>query len=196
MRDHPSIFDAYYKAVKEIDPADDDQFILCHDDIEILHRLDVFDSILQTRLTQEGAGFLGVAGSSGLARDSNWTASLNRYAGGGFISHGDSLETMDFVVFSGAQGTKFQAVVLDGVFLATTGKVLNSIELRRPRGFVGGWHWYDASYTLQAHLKGFSNYIVPLHFRHASTGDYNQSFYEDGKTFHKLFKKHLPAIIR
>jgi hypothetical protein len=185
MRDQPSIFSAYHRAVQDIQPADEDQFILCHDDIEILHRLDVFDALFQSCISLENTGFIGVAGSGGLARNANWVSSMQSYTGGGMISHGSCIKTMDFVAFYGTKGVGSETVAMDGVFLATTGKVLKKIELRKPKKFIGGWHWYDASYTLQAHLKGFTNRIVPLHFRHASTGDYNQSFYEDGKEFHR-----------
>lgn len=196
MRDCSSIFQAYQEAVTEIKPDDEDQVILCHDDIEILTKDSAFNKIIDSHLKKKRVGFVGVAGSAGLQRKRNWTASLQRYMGGGMISHGKSVEQMDLTCFYGNGGTINQAVVLDGVFLATTGKVLDRIQLKMPKGFSGGWHWYDASYTLQAHLLGFNNFIVPIHLRHESSGNYDSLFYRDSEVFHELFKKHLPAVIR
>jgi hypothetical protein len=195
MRNCKSIFQAYSQAVQELNLKDEDKVILCHDDIEIFAPYGAFNSILDKELEKEDCGFLGVAGSPCLAKKGNWVASARRLnmPTAGFIWHGTNNDNMRFDLFGNAPA---QAVAVDGVFMATTGKVLKSIELRRPASFKGGWHWYDAFYCVQAHLKGFKNRVIPLPIRHGSTGNYDQLFYEDMENFATLFKKYLPIVIR
>lgn len=194
MRNCTSIFEAYSKGVKKLEVQDDDKVILCHDDIEVLFPANAFNAILDKELAKPSCGILGVAGSPCLAKKGNWVGSARqmKMPTGGFIWHGADYQTMRFDYF----GNAMQAVAVDGLFMATTGKVLNRIELRKPKAFKGGWHWYDAFYCIQSHLKGFKNYVIQLPMRHGSTGNYNQLFYEDMENFATLFKQYLPIIIR
>lgn len=112
--------------------------------------------------------------------------------GGGLVLHGNSIEESKF----DAYGIRSRVVVLDGVFLATTGRVVKSISFNKPSVLKSNWHMYDALLTFQAHRKGFKNYVVPILLRHASGGDYqSEYYYEDSITFMKLFERDLPAIV-
>ena len=197
MRNRKSIFEAYHSAIEEIDPHDDDKVILCHDDIEILLKIKTFNDLIDAWTKKEpNVGFVGVAGSPYLKPMANWVKSgrtTKDGENGGFIWHGKSMPTARFDYF----GHAYQAIQLDGVFLATTGKVLKNIELRKPKSFVGGWHWYDAYYCLQAHLKGYNNYIMRLPIRHGSVGNYTDpTYFEDMRHFTELFEKYLPIVVR
>jgi len=194
MRNCKSIFQAYSNAVAEIDPEDDDKLILCHDDIEVLFNKETFNTVIDDWLAREKCGIVGVAGSPILVKKGNWVSSArktNRECGG-LIWHGPSMTECRMDYF----GKENQAIQVDGVFMVTTGKVLKKIELRKPKTFQGSWHWYDAYYCLQAHLKGYNNYIMRLPLRHGSTGNYDQLFYTDMENFANLFKKYLPVVVR
>ena len=46
-----------------------------------------------------------------------------------------------------------------------------SVRLEAPAGLGEGvWHFYDVSFTMQAHAAGLANLALPLGLRHASTG--------------------------
>jgi hypothetical protein len=190
-RDRKSIFKAYTEGVASMDAKEEDFILLCHDDIEIQTDPERFNEFLDFYLTQPDTGFVGVAGSAKMKKGCNWFSSRLPDFGGGCIFHGKNSFEMGMMQY----GSRGQVVCLDGVFLATTKKVFDSIETRKPKTFVGNWHWYDASYTLQAHIKGLKNYVVPIILRHESGGNYDPLFYEDMKHFGTLFKRHLPAVV-
>ena len=194
MRGCTSIFQAYSEGVRALDVQDEDKVILCHDDIEVLFNKETFNTVIDGWLEREKCGFVGVAGSPILAKEGNWVASARKTKRecGGMIWHGPSMTECRMDYF----GNEGQAIQVDGVFMVTTGKVLKDIELRKPKAFAGGWHWYDAYYCLQAHLKGYNNYIMRLPLRHSSVGNYDQLFYTDMQNFSKLFGKYLPVVVR
>jgi len=190
-RNRKSIFEAYTKGVESCCAEDEDFILLCHDDIEIQTDPERFNEFLDFYLTQPDIGFVGVAGSAKMKRDCNWVSSRAPDFGAGCIFHGKSSLDMGLNHY----GPRTEVVCLDGVFLATTKKVFDSIETRKPKILTGDWHWYDASYTLQAHIKGLKNYVAPIILRHESGGNYDPLFYEDMKNFSTLFKRHLPAVV-
>jgi len=61
-------------------------------------------------------------------------------------------------------------VAMDGVFLVCKGRVLHQINTKKPTYFSGDWDFYDISYTLQAHMKGLHNYVIPIQIFHRSIG--------------------------
>ena len=68
MTNQKSIFSGYKNAFDKIDPADNDIFILCHDDIEINETPeDIVKGI--SIVNAEGYGFAGVAGTKLLGAD-------------------------------------------------------------------------------------------------------------------------------
>lgn len=196
MRNCKSIFEAYHKGFQSLDADDNDVVILCHDDIEMTQLHDYFNRVIDHYMKRPSVGFLGVAGSKKLAANhGNWTAGLHSYpfphGGAGMVGHGPDVETCSWVSF----GIETKAVVMDGLWLCAKASVLKQLELRKPKTFEGNWHWYDHSYCVQAKIKGYDNYIIPIFLRHASTGNYDELFYKDMKNFHKLFRKHLPIVV-
>ena len=193
MENEESIFKAYENGVAECNVQEEDFVILCHDDIEVLLQQNLFNELLEHLLPMDQIGFVGVAGSAHIEKENpHWFHSARRQgSGGGLIFHGKSITNMMASVYGTAQET----VILDGVFLATTGKVLNQISLKKPSTFVSNWHWYDALLTFQAHRKGFLNVVAPLLLRHQSGGSYDADFKTDTKNFAQLFSKELPASL-
>jgi len=91
-------------------------------------------------------------------------------------------------------GPQDRAVLMDGGFLATTGKVANSISFKKPSVIKSNWHMYDAFMTFQTYRKKLRNVIAPIILRHASGGDYASEHYSrDSKMFMALFDRELPA---
>lgn len=188
-----SMFDVYHSTITKISPRADDQIILCHDDIEVLLSESIFNQILHAHLSNPQTGFVGVAGSAVITHEASWFQCAQKHkAGGGAVYHGDTVETMTLSCYGNAP----KAVVMDGVFLATTGKVVNTINLKMPPGFVGKWDWYDAMYTFQAFKKKLTNVIAPIVLRHESGGRYPQEYYDDKPKFVKLFNDHIPAVAK
>ena len=92
-------------------------------------------------------------------------------------------------------GNYGKAVVMDGVFLCTTGKVLNTIQLKKPKDFPGPWDFYDVFYTFQAHIKGLHNKVIPITIRHESEGFPRPQWEFNRQAFVNLFGKYLPAVV-
>ena len=93
-------------------------------------------------------------------------------------------------------GQRDLAASLDGLFLATRGKVLHTIQLTMPKALTSPWDHYDAFYCLQAHLKGYENKIIPLAIRHESGGRYPAIYQENVPIMARMFEKNLPVVIR
>lgn len=189
-----SMFEVYNETSKKLDLHSNDQIIMCHDDIEVINSVESFNHLLSVHLEKPDTGFVGVAGSRVITSEEiAWFRCAQRHeSGGGVVYHGKTLETM----YPSGYGPHTKAVCMDGVFLATTGRVLNTINLQMPEGFVGKWDWYDAIYTFQAFKKKLKNIIAPIILRHESGGRYPQEWHEDLPKFRTLFSKDLPAVAR
>lgn len=192
-RNAKSIFDAHSEGLKHFGVGPDDYVILCHDDIEILVNPTNFNSIISNALSKQNIGFIGVAGTSYLDDTLSWFhCAMRNKTGCGYINHGTSITSMRLDYF----GNQGKSVVIDGVFLAATGKVLNSIRVAKPSVLQYNWAWYDTYYTLQTHKKGLTNLVVNLPIRHDSTGRYNPEYWDDLPRFKELVKEILPAVVR
>tara|TARA_R110000765_G_scaffold107642_4_gene198467 strand:+ start:9874 stop:10575 length:702 start_codon:yes stop_codon:yes gene_type:complete len=194
--DKSSIFEAYSGALRECKVKATDKVVMCHDDIEILSSPEAFNDILDSHFKKPKAGFLGVAGTryfpdhavwwSGYGGDHKPMSPQNPLCG--FIFHGETTESMRLENY----GTHANTVVMDGVFLAATGAVLNSIQLNKPKSFEGGWHFYDVFYTYQAFKKGFVNSTAPVLVRHESVGEPDEVYNKNRLAFLKLCGSDLP----
>lgn len=196
--DRNNIFDAYSEGVESANLEADDKIILCHDDIQILTDKPVFNSFIDQKLDQSDTGFIGIAGTRLLGNSAIWweglgqtDSAMNRLSG--FAMHG-TLED-NHTNFYGHFG---QVAVLDGVFLCTTGKVLNTIQLTKPKSFSGDWDFYDVFYTAQAYKKGLKNYTVPIQILHQSFGETSgkESWHENRRAFSTMFEEELPMFVR
>ena len=193
-----SIFEAFDKGreLRNIGPKD--KVILCHDDIEILTAPAHLNSFLDSRLEAADTGFVGVAGTCLFKHSGVWWEGLNQAPG--------HLNPLTGLVYHGAPGkmreTYYgpcgQAAVLDGVCLATTGKVLNTISLKKPKFFTGDWDFYDIFYTGQTYLKNLKNYTVPIHITHSSIGQTagKDGWHENRDAFVRKFSDKLPFAVK
>tara|TARA_R110001599_G_scaffold278933_2_gene480247 strand:+ start:1705 stop:2397 length:693 start_codon:yes stop_codon:yes gene_type:complete len=190
-----SIFEAYDKGLDEIDAGLDDIIILCHDDIEILTRPDVFTQVLREKLSKSDTGFVGLAGAKNFGETAIWWNKQEWMAGhlSGYVYHGTDNISMYPTYF----GNLGDVVVLDGVFLAATKRTLRSIQLTQPKGFEGKWDFYDIFYTFQTFRKGLKNYTLPLQVRHESGGEITgrDSWHKNREAFISIFGKYLPASV-
>ena len=194
-----SIFEAYSNAVKEANVSAQDWVILCHDDIEIISSVDSFTDILNTHFKKPNAGFLGVAGARVLTHQAVWWGNYSaehqplsqNNTMRGAVFHGVDMETAVLDVF----GRHGKAVVLDGVFLACKGAVLNSIQITQPKTFTSGWHFYDIFFTYQAFKKGYINVAAPIMLRHESVGTPEGSYEDNRKAFVDHFGGDLPVQV-
>jgi len=186
-----SMYEVYRTGCQNIKP--DDYVIFCHDDIEILMTPKQFNSLIHTKLSKPKAGFLGVAGSAYITSKINWYMCSKEYeSGGGVVYHGPSVADMT----PSHYGHVKNAVGMDGVFLAAKGAIINSIQLKQPDKITSPWDHYDFFYTAQAHIKGYSNEIIPLPLRHESGGRYPPAYQENVPIMAELFEKHLPLRIK
>lgn len=197
---YSNIFEAFVGGAKLCDIKAEDYVILCHDDIDIVTSPDYFNSLIERELKNPKIGFLGVAGTKFLKESGVWWEGLNNFSAGsplnalsGFVSHGN--RKSNHINYYGPHG---DVVVLDGLFMCTTGKVLNTIKTGKPDYFEGDWDFYDIYYTSQAHLKGFTNKTVPIHIIHASGGtiDGKDSWHSNREAFCKQASEHLPMFVR
>lgn len=164
-----SIFDGYSEAFKRFDVQDNDIVILCHDDIEILTDTTELKDILLTHCLKYDSGFAGVAGTTYLSEDAIWWNQEVWKQGKhkGFVYHGKDKFNCESTFY----GSCGRVVILDGLFLAASGKALKTIGLNKPSYLYGGWDYYDIHYTITAHKKGLKNQVVPIQLIHNSMGE-------------------------
>ena len=188
-----SIFSAYNEGLnlfKEEGYGPDDILILCHDDIEIFNDpMHLRRLMFETSLNPE-IGFIGPAGTTYLGKDATWWNHDNWNKGlhSGFVMHGNS-----YNLGSTFYGNYREVVVLDGLFLASPIRVLEKINLEKPREFEGEWDFYDIEYTTKARSRGYKNYTKPIILRHESFGNLagRESWYKNNEAF---ITKWLPPL--
>lgn len=164
-----SIFSAYSKTISTIDYSDEDIFILCHDDIEILNDPETFKDVLIKETQDQKTGFIGVAGTQELGPNAVWwdSAILDKKKLRGCVFHGESIYDMSPSFYGPPIGN---VVCMDGLFLSCRGNVMRKMSLSKPEQFQGEWDYYDIYYCLQARELGFANKVVPILLRHESFG--------------------------
>jgi len=164
-----SIFSGYSKAFISNDIKDDDIVILCHDDIEILTDKSLFLEILVNNCLKSSVGFVGVAGTKKLTQNAIWWNPDVWREGkhSGVVWHGTDALHPDLTYY----GHYGQVVVMDGLFLAASGRTLKKVSLEKPDYLHGDWDFYDLHYTLTAHKKGLKNLVVPICILHNSKGE-------------------------
>jgi hypothetical protein len=189
-----SIFTAYDKGIKTINPADDDIIIMCHDDIEILTEPEEFKKLLEESL-DSSAGFVGVAGTEDFGFPCVWWDHEKWKEGkhSGWIEH----EEPNKGRYETDYGPHREVAVLDGVFLAAKGKVLKELNLKKPDIFEGNWDFYDIYYTTEAMLKGYKNKTANIKMCHKSIGntDGRVSWHANRLAYYIQYKKSLPLTV-
>lgn len=178
-----SIFEAYSEGLKNIILGDDDIVIFCHDDIEILMDPQQFVNVLFNAARRNKSGFFGPAGTTHLSESAVWWEHSLWQQGKhkGLVLHGEDIKTAEYTYY----GNPGRVVCLDGLFLACSGKTINSIDFTKPEYFDGEWDFYDIYYTIQAHKKGLYNTVEPIFMIHHSFGDLagRDSWHSNRKAF-------------
>jgi len=163
---------------KKMSLEDGDIIVLCHDDLDILSKPE--DVITYLKLARKpGVGFLGLAGSCYIPRESGWWTARNTGDARGFVFQGNTHQMMTPNYF----GKSGQAVVMDGCFLAITYGNLKKIGLDQPEYLETGWDFYDIHLTYEAHMDGFSNYVVPIIAMHESPGIMREGWFTAKEKF-------------
>ena len=181
-----SLFAAYYNGTRDI--ADDDQVLLCHNDIAMLSDRRLLSFVCDRIVSHANVGFVGVAGTNYLNRTGIWWSERDRLLGSVF--HGPDVASARCDCFGPTFGC---AVVLDGLFLGAKGRVLKQIDLQKPPAFFADWHYEDIYYTFQAHRLGFANLVVPLQVLHRSVGQLDEAWEKSRRAFVGEFERWLPA---
>lgn len=188
-----SIFIAYSYAYAHTKPSSEDIVIMCHDDITIREDPKKFVSKLKKLLKKEDTGFIGPAGTAELGPEAIWW-DQGRWAQKkhhGKVYHldpnGKEYETL--------YGPPSDVAVLDGLFLATTGKVIEEVGLEKPEYFSGEWDFYDLHYTSKALSLGYKNRILDINILHNSRGELvgRDSWHDNRASFIKNTK--LPLTV-
>ena len=157
---------------------DNDIIVLCHDDLEIISNVETLINYLGVA-RKPNVGFVGLAGSCYIPREGGWWNARNTGDARGFVFQGTNHETMTPNYF----GKSGQVVVLDGCFMAITYGNLKKVELKQPEYLETGWDFYDIHLTYTAHMKGFSNYTVPIIAMHESSGIMREGWFAAREKF-------------
>ena len=189
-----SIFSAYKNAFEKFNTSPNDVFILCHDDIEILSSQELFKRTISKVALSHGLGFVGVAGTTKLTRDSVWWNQAVWAEGRhrGYVFHGTKNEMSP--TWYGVPG---QAVVMDGLFLMARADTLEKVDLSKPEYFSGEWDFYDLHYTMTAHKLNLKNMVEPIIVRHESHGELvgRDSWHNNRLTFIQQYFSNTEQII-
>jgi hypothetical protein len=168
MVNQDSIFSGYKKAFDKVSPKDNDIFILCHDDIELLDSpKDILNAI--SIVNAENYGFAGPAGTKLLGEDAVWW-NQERWQKGchsGEVYHANDNQQP----YQTHYGPLSKVVALDGLFLVASAKTLREVKLEKPPYLRGDWDFYDIHYTVTSHKKGLNNVTIPIKIIHHSTGE-------------------------
>jgi len=188
-----SIFTAYSEKVAELDPDDDDVIIFCHDDISISESAEYLKDRLQEQLAYEDTGFVGVAGTTHLGKGAVWW-NQKEWAEGkhrGCVWHLDK-EGQPYRTYYGPQG---EVAVMDGLFMACSGKTARKMDFTKPYYFIGEWDFYDIYYCAQARDLGLKNRIMNLDILHNSRGELvgRDSWHANREAFIEKFD--LPMVV-
>ena len=142
-----------------------------------------FINVLFHAARRNKSGFFGPAGTTHLSESAIWW-DHNLWQQGkhkGLVLHGKDIKNAEYTYY----GNPGRVVCLDGLFLACSGKTINSINFNKPDYFKGEWDFYDIYYTMQAHKKGLYNTVEPLFMIHHSFGELagRDSWHSNRKSF-------------
>ena len=170
-----SFFDAWRQGMAK---AKGKYLCLTHQDTEYI-AIPKLDKYLK-----DGVGMIGCAGTTVLHRDQPWWFSTERLQGSilsGQIFHKEK-KGNKLSIF----GDFGEVVVLDGVCLITTKKILEDVGI--PEKDYGTWDFYDHIISLEYIKKGYKLLTVPIVMTHLSKGgDKRPSFFESMDKFRKEY---------
>lgn len=193
--DHPDPFSAYNSGINALGlTRDDDQVILCHDDIEILSDGETLKFWVDKYLSMANTGYVGVAGTTQYLADGMWWEMGRRQQGKhrGFVFQGRTQLEMTPNHF-GRFGDR--CCVMDGCFLATTLKTLKKYGGKQPK-YLTGFDFYDVHMTASAYFDGKDNYVIPVLIKHESNGEMRDTWYKSRDAFIKEHRQNIPINCR
>lgn len=168
-----SFFKVWEKALPQVKG---DYICLTHDDTEYISIPDL------DKYFKNNVGMVGVAGTTVLHKDQPWWFSGERFLGhilSGSIYHREG-EGKKQSVF----GDCGEVVVLDGVCMITTKKILAEVLPECLKKDYGSWDFYDHIISLELIKRGYKLLTVPIEMVHDSKGENKRSsFFEGEKRF-------------
>lgn len=163
-----SFFKVWKKALPQVKG---DYICLTHDDTEFI-KIPNLD-----KLFKDNVGMVGVAGTTVLHRDQPWWFSQERFLGfmlSGAIYHREG-DTKSLSIF----GPSGEVVVLDGVCMITTKKILEEVIDECLKKDYGTWDFYDHIVSLELIKRGYKLLTIPIEMIHDSKGgNKRQSFFD------------------
>jgi GT2 family glycosyltransferase len=173
-----SFFDAWRKGVPK---AKGEYLCLTHQDTKFVAFPD------PAKYLKDKVGMLGTAGTTVLHKDQPWWFSQERFLGhilSGQIWNTEMGKDPSMSVF----GDFGEVVVLDGVCLITTKKILEEVLPSCLDKGYGTWDFYDHVISLELIKKGYKLLTVPIVIVHGSKGgDKRPSFFESMEKFTKEY---------
>lgn len=178
MCNRKSLFKVYNMFIDQAVSDNVDWLVFMHDDV-ILETNDVCDRILAT-----GFDVVGVAGT---VKAELKSPALWHLMGGGFqsgnlrgaVAHGDRFQ----LYMTGFGPYPARCVMIDGVFMAVNRKVFHNV--RFDESCPSKFHFYDLSYSLECHEKGYKVGVGNIPIIHKSPG--LREFTEEWKKGEKWF---------
>jgi hypothetical protein len=188
VHDARSMCEGYNRGIRR---ATGDIVIFCHDDIEILAA--DFKDRLKGHLRR--FDLIGVAGTTKLIKPL-WPVAGPPYIYGQ-IAHVNAQEKcFDVYIFGTPTRSVSGIQALDGVFLAATRRVLDTVTFDE-RTF-NGFHLYDLDFSFAAYLRGFKLGVCnDLPLIHTSPGNYGAEWGRQAMLFYEKYKAHMqPGDVR
>jgi Glycosyltransferase like family len=183
-----SIFSAYNRGIAL---SKFENLCFIHDDIEI--KTQNWGQIIMVHLQIPNVGLLGVAGGNLKSRVPNDWALLDPSVGMIYGMTGESNDERILYPRNYQQTTK-PSLILDGVFLCSKKQLFNQIAFDET---LGGFHAYDYDISLQAHNKGYENFVIyDVLIEHASNGVMGYQYYSSHYKLQQKWSKHLPIYNR
>jgi GT2 family glycosyltransferase len=152
--------------------ATSEVLVFTHSDVRLWAGRGLWEQMIWELANSPKLGFVGVAGTTQLGDQGCW------WMGGD--KRGAVVHQQDGAQYMSAFGPYGKAVVMDGVFLATTPRVMRQLGEWNPDL---GFHLYDIEITLRAHLAGYYNRVIPLPLLHGSVGEVNDAWQESRRKF-------------
>jgi hypothetical protein len=149
---------------------DNDIVIFCHEDVKILDPF--FNQKIEEVLnTQRDIGVLGVTGSTELNEEGGWWANKPEKLRGYIIQGKDNYNVDDgYYLLKGARGYFNDLCVVDGLFLATTGRILKEGVGFDLQTYPDGNDFYDIDFCLTVLEKGYKVACADIAIFHKSQG--------------------------
>jgi GT2 family glycosyltransferase len=172
-----SFFDAWEKGLRK---AKKKYIVFTHQDTEFIGIPDL-DKYFKGKV-----GMVGTAGTTVIHKDQPWWFSAERFQGN--ILSGQIFYREKGKNRMNAFGPFGEVVVLDGVCMITTKKILEDVGI--PNKDYGTWDFYDHIISLEYIKRGYKLLTIPLVIVHASKGgDKRPSFLDSMDKFRDDYLK-------